>query len=415
MRVSTGPLATTIATLAALAVLTLTACRDSADMLSPSAASTALDRQPPVKFPTRIIDIESGANHVCARTVAGTVYCWGDDTYGEIGVAATNICGQNLYGLTPCVPKPTAVTAPQFGAANKITAGDGHTCAITVGGTAWCWGLNWSGELGNGTSASTQTPTPVSGGPYTSISAGGVGTCGVSNTLVFCWGNVGAGIPVTSSPHLAVGNTGWSDAINVGSGDVCAKESSGLWACWGDNSTGQLGADHVTWPYFQGPLSLAAYSGATNVVSTWGYTCFDAPNTTIQCFGGNDGDRLGTSSSTVITTNPITVGAKLSLQLTGVAIGQVHACGLDAQGTAYCWGKDNYGELGRGAIAPDAYPIPAPVIGGYTFSKLVAGDRHTCGLTTDWRVICWGSNYTGQLGFLNTSAPHSNPPTQVVF
>jgi alpha-tubulin suppressor-like RCC1 family protein len=425
MRVSAVRLAATALT--ALALLASTACSEDADLLSPNnAASMRVPDDPPPWIPQRpnpfrglIGDISSGAHHVCARTYGGTVSCWGSNTYGQIGVASTDKCGEYGYGLQPCVPHPTAITGSagtqSFSTANVVTAGSHHTCVL-ASGTPWCWGSNTIGEIGNGATSAggVPTPTPVSGGPYTALSAGAGATCGISNGALFCWGQVGMGTAASTSPVLVSLQSGWSNELNVGSMDACARRSIGGWSCWGSNWNGQLGMDPSVWQYFQGPVG-PILAGATNVVSTDGYTCLDAPDGTIKCMGLNDSGQLGDPTFGNASTFSLrTVGG--GLPLSHVAVGATHACALDSQGQAFCWGSDNFGELGRGRAGGGVLPNPAPVVGGLTFTKLVAGMYHTCGLTTDYRVFCWGSNYSGQLGFPNHTHLASNPtPVEITF
>lgn len=112
---------------------------------------------------------------------------------------------------------------------------------------------------------------------------------------------------------------------------------------------------------------------------------------------------------------PRTVGGPSPRTLSHVAIGDGHACGLDPQGFAFCWGENPFGELGNGTSG-STLRDPVAVSGGLTFTKLAAGLYHTCGLTTDARVFCWGSNYFGQLGTPNALPPRPNAlPVQVTF
>lgn len=427
MRTSLIPLA------AMIAAMCLAACddqKDATDLLSPTSASGMLVPNSPIKpFPPRpivdyIVDITAGSNHVCARTRLGFTSCWGSNSYGQIGVASTATCGLYGYGLTPCVPHPTQVTGSStangttqsFTTASRVSAGGDNTCALS-GGIAWCWGNNMWGQVGNGTvnGPAVTSPSPVPGGPFTTLSAATSATCGISSTMLYCWGFVGTGTPTTGTPYLVSWNTGWSDNINVGSGNACAQWN-GSWGCWGSNAWGQIGADPAVWQYFDGPLANSSFAGASNVVSSSGYTCWDTPSNTIQCVGKNDRGQLG--DQTFVgdhTYSTMTVGGPSPRALGHVAIGSGHACGLDATGAAFCWGDNPFGELGNGTSG-NTLRDPVAVSGGLTFTKLAAGMYHTCGLTTDARVFCWGSNYFGQLGMPNSSRPLPNPtPVQVAF
>lgn len=103
-----------------------------------------------------------------------------------------------------------------------------------------------------------------------------------------------------------------------------------------------------------------------------------------------------------------------SLSFTSIAAGGSHTCGVTTSGAPYCWGGNALGQLGIGSFAPDFSPpqtIPVPVLGGLTFRKLEAGAAHTCGLTTDSMVYCWGRGFDGELG--NGTLANQNVPVAV--
>jgi alpha-tubulin suppressor-like RCC1 family protein len=415
---------------AALTALSLAACSDvdgERDLVAPSAPSNVVIIR---GSPSDLVDISAGAQHTCVRTRGGTVSCWGNNVFGQIGVPSTATCGAYEYGLTPCVPHPAVVTGTyvlklrtlaSFTTANVVRAGGSHTCILSSG-VAWCWGQNWYGQIGNGATnqANVTAPVPVAGGlSFTGLGAGAGGTCGTSATLLYCWGHVGPGTPTQYSPTLFSWMSGWSDYINVGNLHACAMLNGGQWACWGDNLRGEIGADPIVWQYFDGPLGNPAFAGATNTVAGASYTCLDQPNGTVQCLGYNSTGQLGDPNFTGDHTFELQTvgGAPTPSQLHGVATGQFHACALDPQGAAWCWGSDSQGQLGRGnGVSGGISRSPVRVSGGLTFFKLAAGGTHTCGLTTNYRVFCWGDNYFGQLGTLNQDPPTPHPdPVQVMF
>lgn len=426
------------AALSALVLSASAACNDDTQLLAPGAASGLRDPVSPPTIPplppgamlSVVVDIASGANHVCARFMRGGIACWGRNSEGEIGVASTDSCGELGYGVDPCVPRPTFVTGSatvngstqSFSGVSRIAVGERHTCVLAARGSAWCWGSNLNGELGNGTTnpvaTGVSTPTPVAGPPFTAISAGAFATCGVSDSALYCWGQLTYQLPSSTTPQLLSLRNSWTDDLKVGANNACARSTTAGWTCWGSNVYGQLGEDPHTWPYFQGPFGSPLFNHSTSVVSTHDYTCFEMADGTLQCMGANDAGQIGEPTFNLpMTFDPFTVGGSAGLQLSHVAMNRWHACALNPQGQAYCWGEDHFGELGRG-VSGDGhkFPTPAPVVGGLTFIKLAAGRHHTCGLTTDHRVFCWGSNYSGQLGFPNHTHLAANPsPVEIVF
>ncbi len=130
-----------------------------------------------------IIQITAGGSHTCALTAAGEVYCWGSNRSGEAGIGG--------YGDLPAPVMPVN----GLSGVSAITAGDSHTCALLTSGTVWCWGANWYGQLGDGTTTNRLTPVPVSGLSGVSAIAAGYGhTCALlTSGTVWCWGNNGYG------------------------------------------------------------------------------------------------------------------------------------------------------------------------------------------------------------------------------
>ena len=162
----------------------------------------AVDRPTPTVVPlpsgTPAAALAAGAAHTCAVDQMGTVYCWGANDRGQLGLGAA---GANL-------PTPTAL-APLAGPAAGVSAGGAHTCATVVGGAIWCWGANESGQLGDGTTIDRATPVAVAGATGT-VSAGGSHTCAATaDHIVRCWGadtsgQLGDGVTLTiSAPELA--------------------------------------------------------------------------------------------------------------------------------------------------------------------------------------------------------------------
>jgi len=133
--------------------------------------------------------LSAGGGYTCGLA-GGVAYCWGDNENGQLGVATTT---QTCINNTPCSTTPIAVSGSYSFV--TISAGDEHACALTVSGTAYCWGFNGSGALGTANTTSSTTPVPVSGGlSFTAISAGANSTCGVTQgQVVYCWGYNGDG------------------------------------------------------------------------------------------------------------------------------------------------------------------------------------------------------------------------------
>lgn len=285
--------------------------------------------------------VSAGMFHTCAITSAGALKCWGDNSYGKIGMGST----------TPATfAAPNPVAPPSGTAFTNISAGGNHSCALTNSspGNLSCWGANVIGQLGDGTTTNRTSPAIIDGTEtYASVSAAYQHTCGITNANILkCWGNNGYGQlavdpSVNSSlntPHT-IGNY-----IFVSSGyrHTCAINASSKLYCWGENSSGQLGDGSTTNQYTP-----------TAIDSTADYAA--------------------------------------------VAAGKWFTCGLTTTGVVKCWGDNSSGQLGDGTVTPHFAPV---IIGdaGTVYTKLYAGEKHVCGITNTDALKCWGDNLSSQLG-----------------
>jgi alpha-tubulin suppressor-like RCC1 family protein len=254
----------------------------------------------------------------------------------------------------------------------SIDAGAQHTCALTSGGIAHCWGSNSRGQLGDGTTTSHPAPVAVTGGlTFQLIEAGGFGI-----------------------------------------GHTCALTSDGSAYCWGDNERGQLGigtggfgeedlTSHPAPAPVLGDLTFTALSAGLGR-----HTCGLTGAGAAYCWGENTFGALGngsTGDSPVPV--PVSGGHAFAQLVAGGFIG--HTCGLTSSGVAYCWGENERGQVGDESTEDRLEP--SAVTGGLAFSNIDAGFRHTCGRATDGAVYCWGSGATGQLGNNSTDAVNSVP------
>lgn len=135
--------------------------------------------------------IAAGEEHTCAIRTTGAAYCWGANSYGQLGNGTTR---QPPDTLNPGPPTPPG---PVLGGHTFVALSGGaiHTCGVTATGTAYCWGSNASGQLGDATTIDRLVPAAVSGGfTLSAISAGGFHTCGFATSgVAFCWGENGSG------------------------------------------------------------------------------------------------------------------------------------------------------------------------------------------------------------------------------
>jgi len=175
--------------------------------------------------------LSTGQQHTCAILDDGTVSCWGHNNFGQLGFGTTTT------RLTP-VPVSNLVTAVSIAAASF------HTCAVLSlsTGAVRCWGLNDSGQLGNGATTSSSVPVPVSGlTNVVALAAGGVHTCAVRvDGTVWCWGAAVANGSASASSVPVKVNISGAVSITAGADHSCALMANSQAKCWGQNSYGQL-------------------------------------------------------------------------------------------------------------------------------------------------------------------------------
>jgi alpha-tubulin suppressor-like RCC1 family protein len=307
-----------------------------------------------------------------------------------------------LAGVLACVAlaaPATALATP----ATAISAGYDHTCALTSAGAVMCWGDNELGQLGDGTETSTTTPVDVIGlsSGVAAISAGGGHTCALTSAgAVKCWGNNGQGqlgdgtTGNTTEPVDVIGLSSGVTAISAGVYDTCALTSAGAVKCWGYNAYGELGDGTTT--NSSEPVAVSGLSsGVTAISAGFFHTCALTSAGAVKCWGWGDSGALGDGTTANQTTQVAVSG--LSSGVTAISAGQGHTCALTSAGAVECWGANLEGQLGDGTTKATTEPV---AVSGMSsgIAAISAGGFHTCALTSTGAVECWGYNKFGQLG-----------------
>ncbi|MEE9963642.1 MAG: hypothetical protein K4304_00965 [Propionicimonas sp.] len=345
--------------------------------------------------------VSVGTHHTCALTEAGTVRCWGDNYRGELGDGTVHV--ESFSSLpSQVVGLPATVVS--------ISVGDQHTCAITENRTAWCWGNNDNGQLGDGTTTDRGKPVQVKGlTNVISISAGEVYTCAVVGDspsatagAAKCWGNnyrgkLGDGTTtVRKLPTQVSGLTNGVTEVSAGSGHTCALTATQTARCWGDGSSGQLGSGATATSKV--PVAVKDLTGVTAISAGATNSCAISSDEA-WCWGEawvSDGE-----SRTDLAPMQVT---GLSSAVSVIAAG-VDTCAVKA-GAAQCWGRNESGAIGDGTMTGRATPVTVTGLGSGVSTIDTSEVRiwygavtgHSCAVTTTGSVHCWGDNSQGELG-----------------
>ncbi len=341
------------------------------------------------------------AQHTCAVTSRGAVKCWGSNFAGALG-----------DGTTTDRSAPVDVSGLTSGA-TEVTTGSLHTCAV-VTGAAKCWGSNLGGKLGDGTTTNRLTPVDVVGlgSGVAQISAANNHTCALTPAgAVKCWGLNGAGqlgdanLPIAASTPVNVSGLGSGVAqISTGFSHTCALTTTGAVKCWGLNSAGQLGDG--TNVNRSAPVDVSGLgSGVVQISAGSNHTCVLTTAGTVKCWGDNASGVLG-DGTTVNRSIPVDVSG-LGSSVAQVSAGDLHTCALMAAGTAKCWGNNLSFQLGFTTInANQLTPMDVPGLSG--IDQISPAFRHTCALVGGV-AKCWGADNIGQLGDGATGPARATP------
>ena len=377
-----------------------------------------------------VSQVSAGGDHTCALSTDNRIFCWGDNAQGALGD------GSNSEEYTP-VQVPTSGTPLAGKTIASVTAGGDSSCAVTTDGVGACWGDNSYAQLGGGTFASYSlvpvavrtTGTPLAGKSIGQINMGDRSACAVTTDgVAVCWGNgsfLGNGSPVGSVTAVAVTTSGTPLAgksvaqISVGDTHTCARTTDGIGACWGTNSFGELGNGSTNNSMLPTGISGGALSGHTILQISAGrsHTCAVADTHTVACWGYGSNGALGDNSQIQVNPSPIAVTTS-GTALAGATVTHVEAadnrsCALTSVGAVACWGDGAHGGLGDNSatdfLTPVAVTTSGTSLAGKTVTQLSDTASHTCVLTTEGLLSCWGDNTHGENG--DGTAGHTLVPS----
>ena len=360
-----------------------------------------------VQLQLSFTNVSAGESFTCATNSDGKAFCWGSNSDGRLGI------GSPTTGFSD---HPLAIASTET--FTDISAGRGYACALSTLARTFCWGRNDFGQVGNGSTVSVSAPVGIM--PARRLSTGiGDHACGLGSpeTRAFCWGRNSAGQlgigSIDQNPHpdpaavlIQNGNfpTTWSD-ISVGLMHTCGISGTQVY-CWGLNDDGRVGDG--TMITRTAPALVAGGLSFTRVTVGILFACGLTTTGSAYCWGQNGSGQLGTGATGVFQLAPVPVsGGRTFVSITS---GGNHTCAIDSDGNAYCWGMNQFGQLGD-ATTTDRV-TPTLVAGGLSFERLSVGTLHTCGRTKVLGVVyCWGNNASGQLG--NGTRTDSSVPVRV--
>ena len=299
---------------------------------------------------------ESGGfvSHNCAIMTNGSLYCWGENSHGQLGI-----------GSTTQQTTPQLVNLGSGVKAVDVSVGQDFTCAVTDAGALMCWGDNGYGKLGIGSTSSTTYSTPQNASLPTNRKA----------------------VDVQLGRHFAY--------ALLDNGDVVS---------WGRNHVGYLGIGNTTTMYSPTVVSLDSQRQVVSISAGKQHGCIGYDNGSVVCTGRDVYGQQGTNSASE--SNDLTfsyTNALANLSVFALA-GQYTSCALLANGTAQCWGYGGNGQMGDGTTGNNHYPddlVNTPS-GRFIVDMSMSGS-HACIVLDDGSVACWGNNNKGQLGLGNTT------------
>ena len=321
--------------------------------------------------PTDVIDpsllsdavaLALGGGFSCALRTNATVACWGDNGDDVLGVQSGD--------------RPTAGTVPGLSRIVAITAGLTFACALDADGHAWCWGDNTVGQLGS---------FPPNAGSHPPSMVKGPGGQPLANVT----------------------------AIDAGENHVCAIVSGAVW-CWGANDMLQLGRTGSA----SAPAPVAsALANPVELAVGGSYACAIADGPTpiakaLYCWGSNGDNQLANTGGNTATPQKIPVSLAAVGTLPVTATGHGHVCARDEKDALWCWGENDFGQLGPNIAPGPASPVPQSIDALGLVRMAAPGDDYTCAVARDGTTRCLGVNAIAQLGndTIDIVPPDSGPP-----
>ena len=343
--------------------------------------------------------IAVGLHHSLALRNDGNVLSWGRNASGQLGINSTVDAKQ-----------ATVIATLAGRSIIAITSGHNHSLALRHDGAVYAWGINESGQLGDGKTVSLKIPTQITAlSNVVAVAAGAKHSLALRNDgTVWAWGANSAGqlgdktttarlVPVQVAITCSVvGETVTAIAAN-GEHSLALCRNGEIWA-WGNNAVGQLG--DTTTINRPTPQRVGLLSGAVAIAAGTAHSAAIWNDGSAQTWGGNwqgqvgDGTQVAKSSPV-----PIPAGGTTPLSATplpAITAGSSHTLAVTSLGAVLGWGSNEFGQLGDDTTFRRLKPVATKLTAGV--SLVAAGDAHSLALLTNGTVKAWGFNGSGQLG-----------------
>ncbi len=338
------------------------------------------------------VQVSVGEGHICGLHQDGALTCWGANSQGQLGVPSPTFA-----------PVDAPVQVEPGTAWGVVAAGVGYTCAVKRDGSLWCWGANTYGNLGDGTLASRSTPTRVgSEVDWRTVDTGAFyTTCGIRlDGNLWCWGQnvygqvVGGTDTKVVAPQKQAGPGGWR-SVDSGSLSTCGTLFNDTVSCWGriiGVDATPLGTGTLS---EMGPVKDAAPSEPGAVGARFPtFVCAQTKDDSTWCWGQNNDGQLAIGSF-ANKAEPERVGQATWSQ---IGPGAGYTCGLRQDGTLWCWGG---GSAIQWPLMSAGQPIlvqsPVQVDPGNTWRSLSVGAADFCGVKNDKSLWCAGGDFSAKI------------------
>lgn len=350
-----------------------------------------------------------------AQGATNTATAWGNNQSGELGDGTSEGPEKCSPEQRACSTRPVGVS--ELSGVSSVSAGEQHSLALLEQGTVMAWGNNLDGQLGDGSTTSSDVPVAVSG-----LSEGKALAAAASHSLallgngtVVAWGEnssgqLGDGTTTKSDVPVAVTGLSGVTAIAAGGDHSLALLEDGTVMAWGDNSRGDLG-DGSTTPS-DTPVAVSGLSGVTAIAAGGSHSLALLSTGTVMAWGNNKFGQLGDGGET---NSDVPVAVSKLSQVKAISAGQAFSLALMSNGVVMAWGENDWGQLGDGSrTGPETCgteppfpcsktPVAVKALSGV--SSIAAGSEHALARLSTGSVLAWGSNNLGQLGDGNSTGP----------